>query len=141
LYSCTVSGAGDAWHCLQIGMKPSVLNRVDAAMRYAVNGFKALWARIYVSYSSSPTKTVRRSSHYLQKLKDSKYIVCRDPRYLQLVLDRASPSPLSIRIDYPMLVTAFKVLFPFSEYIKSLECRELFLSKPAQFHQLPRLRA
>jgi len=54
-----------AWHCLQIGMQPSVLNRVDTAMRYAVNGFKALWARIYFYYRSS-LKTVRGSSHYLQ---------------------------------------------------------------------------
>ena len=55
-----------AWHCLQIGMQPSVLNRVDTAMRYAVNGFKAIWASIYIYCYSSPTETVRGSSHYLQ---------------------------------------------------------------------------
>ena len=55
-----------AWHCLQIGMQPSVLNRVDMAMRHAVNGFKALWATIYIGRYISTTETVRGSSHYLQ---------------------------------------------------------------------------
>ena len=55
-----------AWHCLQIGMQPSVLNRVDTAMRYAVNGFKALWARIYIQSHTQLRETVRDSSHYLQ---------------------------------------------------------------------------
>jgi hypothetical protein len=55
-----------AWHCLQIGMQPYILNQVDTAMRYAVNGFKALWARIYIQSYTRLRETVRGSSDYLQ---------------------------------------------------------------------------
>jgi hypothetical protein len=36
-----------ALHCVNGGMKPTDLNQINAAMRSAVNGYKALWASIY----------------------------------------------------------------------------------------------
>jgi hypothetical protein len=44
-----------AWQCAKQGTKPSVLNQVNEAMRYAVNGFKALWANLYVSILDTET--------------------------------------------------------------------------------------
>jgi hypothetical protein len=53
-----------AWHCVQEGMKPSKLNQIDTAMRYAVNGFKALWSSIFVTKSIDAWERVCDAFHY-----------------------------------------------------------------------------
>jgi hypothetical protein len=53
-----------AWQCVQEGMKPSKLNQIDAAMRYAVNGFKAFWSCILVTKCDESRERVRGSSYY-----------------------------------------------------------------------------
>jgi hypothetical protein len=128
-----------AWHCVHKGIKPSDLNQIDAAMRYAVNGFRALWSRIFVTRSIIAPGKVRGCSHYRRKLTGPKYLLCRNPRYLQFLLDRASPSPLTIKMDAMLIKTIFDVLAPFSAYIKTLEIVEWYRSGPSRFHPLPQL--
>jgi hypothetical protein len=138
-----------AWHCVEQRMKPYNLNQIDAAMRYAVNGFRALWSSILVTkiiMTSAKAKSimasekVRGSSHYRWKLNVPKCLPCRNLRYLQLLLDRASPSPLTIKIDTKMLIQEIvEGLAPFSAYIKTLEIVEWFSSEPLRFHTMPQL--
>jgi hypothetical protein len=53
-----------ARYCVREGMKPSKLNQVDTAMRYAVNGFKAFWSSIFLTKGDPIWETVRNTSHY-----------------------------------------------------------------------------
>jgi hypothetical protein len=56
-----------AWQCAKQGTRPSVLNQVNADIRYAVNGFKALWANLYVSILD--TETTEKVCDYSEYVK------------------------------------------------------------------------
>jgi hypothetical protein len=112
---CEIAG-----HAVRQGTPQLLLNQICSVMRDAVNGFKAFWNHIYITKTSDYLLYEASCRDYPQR-----NITCKNRQWLQVLVQRASPSSLFIRIA-PSAFTAemLEPLIHFSRYIDTLEMND-----------------